>query len=139
MKEAGVATSASAFTFDLSTGADLLICDVTAAPGISVEVLERAVIAEIDGVLRSGVDEDELKRAQNLIATDLIASLQSAQARADRLSMFATYCGDPQLLNEHAGRYLTVSASEATDTARQILGDDNRLSLCYVPRRNEGT
>lgn len=139
VKEAGVATSASAFTFDLSTGADLLICDVTAAPGISVEVLERAVIAEIDGVLRSGVDEDELKRSQNLIATDLIASLQSAQARADRLSMFATYCGDPQLLNEHAGRYLTVSASEATDTARQILGDDNRLSLCYVPRRNEGT
>ncbi len=129
-----LATSASAFTFDLSVGADLLVCDVTAAPGVSVDALERAVVSEIDTLLNEGVSDQELDRARNLITTELVSALQSAQTRADRLSMFATYCGDPRLLNTHADRYLAVTSEQATDVARKTLHNHNRLSLCYVPQ-----
>jgi hypothetical protein len=48
--------------------------------------------------------------------------------------MFATYFGDPNLLNEQVDRYRRVTASEVSAFAAQRLGRDNRASLLYVPR-----
>jgi zinc protease len=59
--------------------------------------------------------------------------MQSAGERADKLSMFATYFGDPSLINEQVDRYRTVTAEQVTDFVRQQLGEDNRASLLYVP------
>ena len=52
VREQEVASEASAFTFDLSKGSDLLIVDVTARPGVSVELLEAAVAAQIDAAAK---------------------------------------------------------------------------------------
>ena len=48
VRERQVAAEASAFTFDLAKGADLLVVDVTARPGIGAEQLEQEVVREID-------------------------------------------------------------------------------------------
>jgi predicted Zn-dependent peptidase len=129
----------STFTFDLSVGADLLVCDVTAAPGVSAAALERAVVTEVDAVINDGVSDAELERAKILITTELVSALQSAQTRADRLSMFATYCGDPHMLNAHAARYLEVSTSQVNEATQRICDPRNRLSLSYVPQQGEGS
>ena len=50
-------------------------------------------------------DDAEVQRAVALIETALVSSLQSAGDRADKLSMFATYFGDPALVNEQTARY----------------------------------
>jgi len=100
VRERQIAADASAFTFDLAKGTDLLVVDVTARPETSVAQLEEEVEREIDLIYRDGVTESEVRRAVTLIETDLIASLQSAGDRADRLSMFATYFKRPELINE---------------------------------------
>ena len=51
---------------------------------------------EVDRLRDDGVTADEVARAVTLIETELIVSLQSAGDRADKLSMFATYFGDPR-------------------------------------------
>jgi zinc protease len=61
--------------------------------------------------------------------------LQSAGDRADKLSLFATYFGDPSLVNAQAARYRAVTAERVTAFARERLGPDNRASLLYVPRQ----
>jgi zinc protease len=73
-------------------------------------------------------------RAVALIATDFTAQLQQAGERADRLSMFATYFGEPRLVNEQVDRYRRVTAADVTRFARERLGPDNRASLLFVPR-----
>ncbi|MFL5479406.1 MAG: hypothetical protein ACJ79X_10355, partial [Gemmatimonadaceae bacterium] len=83
---------------------------------------------------REGVSESEVKRAKALIETDLIASLQSAGERADRLSMFATYFGRPELINEQVNRYRSVTAKQVNDLVGERFGENNRASLIYVPR-----
>ncbi len=134
VREQEIATDATAFTFDLSKGADILVVDVTARPGISPERLETAVVGEIDRMRTHGVTQSEVDRAVALIGTDFVASMQQASERADQLSRFATYFGDPSLINDQMTRYRSVTAEEVSSFAATSLGEDNRAFLMYVPR-----
>ena len=134
VREQQVAAEAQAFTYDLTKGSDLLVVDVTGRPETNGDTLERATNAEIDRLLQDGVTQAEVARAVALIETDLIVTLQSAGDRADRLSMFATYFNDPQLVNVQADRYRAVTAEQVNAFVRERLVPDNRASLLYVPR-----
>jgi zinc protease len=134
VRDRQVAAEAQAFTYDLTRGSDLLVVDVTARPGVSGERLEQEVAREIDAMHRDGVTDDEVARAVTLIQTDYVTALQSAGERADRLSMFATYFGEPALINEQVDCYRAVTARDVNAFVRARLGPDNRASLLYVPR-----
>ena len=137
VREQQLAAEAQSFTYDLTKGSDLLVLDVTGRPETSSEELERAVHDEVDRLREEGVTADEVARAVTLIQTDLIVSLQSAGDRADKLSLFATYFGDPSLVNVQAARYREVTPEQVNAFARARLGTDNRASLLYVPRDAE--
>ncbi|HEX6052633.1 MAG TPA: pitrilysin family protein [Gemmatimonadaceae bacterium] len=134
VRERQVAADATAFTFDLPKGSDLLVIDVTARPGVEADVLEHEIAREVDLLREGGVTPAEVERAVALIETDFVASMQVAGERADKLSMFATYFGNPGLVNEQVERYRSVQAADVTAFAREHLGPDNRVSLLYVPR-----
>ena len=134
VRELQVASDASAYTFDLTKGADLLVVDVTANAGITADRLEQAVHDELDALALDGVTQQELARALALIETDFVSSLQSASDRADTLSRYATYFGDPALVNEQPARYQRVTAAEVTAFVREWCRDSNRATLLYVPR-----
>lgn len=137
VREQEVASDVSAFTWDLAKGADLFVADATARPGTDATVLEAAMVAEIDRLRRDGLRDGELARAQALIETDFVSSMQSAGDRADAISKFATLLGDPMLVNEQLDRYRAVTADDVAAFARETLGDDNRTSLVFVPRAAE--
>ncbi|MEX2325295.1 MAG: pitrilysin family protein [Gemmatimonadaceae bacterium] len=132
IREQRVAAEASAFTFDLAKGADLLVLDVLALPGVSADTLEAAVLEEVERIHRDGVTEEEVARAIALIETGWTLSMESATGRADKLSMFATYFDDPSLVNEQSDRYREVTSDSVSRFARERLGPDNRATLLYV-------
>ena len=134
VRERQVAAEAQAFTYDLTKGSDLLVIDVTARPGLSPEALETEVAHEVDLLVRDGVTEDEVARAIALVQTEFVAAMQSAGDRADRLSMFATYFKNPELVNEQVQKYEAVTAADVNEFVRDRLGEDNRASLLFVPR-----
>lgn len=137
VRDRQVASEVTAFTFDLSKGADLLVVDATARPGISAEMLEQEVAREIDVMHRDGVTQAEVDRAVALIEADLVRAMQSAGDRADRLSMYATYFGKPELINEQPERYRAVTTKAVNRLVKARLGENNRVSLLYVPRESE--
>jgi zinc protease len=137
VREKQIAADASAFTFDLAKGSDLLILDVTGRPETSVEQLEGEVEREVDDLVVNGVTDEEVARAVALIQTDIVTALQSASERADRISMFATLLGEPSLINRQADKYGAVTAQSVNLFARERLGPDNRAKLIYVPRAQE--
>jgi predicted Zn-dependent peptidase len=134
VRDRQIASDAASYTFDLAKGTDLLIVDVTARPEIPPSQLEEEVEREVDLIYAEGVTQLEVNRAIALIETDLVSSLQSAGERADRLSMFATYFRNPQLINEQAAAYRAVNADRVNALISQRLGPDNRATLMYVPR-----
>jgi zinc protease len=137
VREQQLATDVNSFTFDLAKGSDLLIIDATARPGVSGEALEAAVGEELDRLCSQGATAIEVERARALITTDFVASLQSAQSRADKLSQFATYLGDPSLVNQEVARYQRITHLQVNEAAKTFLGQDNRASLLYVPREGQ--
>jgi zinc protease len=139
VRERQLASDASAFTFDLSKGSDLLIAVATARPGVRSEELEAALTGEIDLVHTDGVTKSEVERAVALIETDYVSAMQSAAERADRLSQFATYFGDASLVNTQIDRYRATTADDVTRFAHEYLGEDNRLLLTYVSRKSGTT
>ena len=134
VRERQTAAEATAFTYDLAKGSDLLVCDVTARPGVTAEQLEGEVAAVVDELHANGVTDAEVERAVSLVTTDFASAMQQAGERADRLSMFATYFGDPSLVNEQPARYARVTAADVSRFARERLGPDNRASLVFLPK-----
>ncbi len=134
VRELQVAADASAYTFDLTKGADLLVVDATANGDVSPDRLEQAVHDELNAFALDGVTDQELARALALIETDFVSSLQSASDRADTLSKFATYFGDAALVNEQPARYRAVTAAQVTAFAKEWCTDNNRATLLYVPK-----
>jgi predicted Zn-dependent peptidase len=134
VRERQVAAEAQAFTYDLTKGTDLLVLDVTARPDVGPEALEREVADEVDVLVRDGVSDDEVARAVALVQTEFVAAMQSAGERADRLSLFATYFREPELVNVQVERYQAVTPARVNAFARDRLGENNRASLLFVPR-----
>jgi zinc protease len=134
VRERQVAAEAQAFTYDLTSGSDLLVVDVTGHPSVAGEQLEDEVAREIDALCANGVEATEVNRAVALIQTEYIAALQSAGDRADRLSMFATYFRDPALINSQVERYRSITATSVNSFIAERLRENNRASLLYVPR-----
>jgi zinc protease len=134
VREQRLASDATAFTFDLSKGSDLLVCEVTARPGVAPETLEAAVVAEVTRLIRDGVSPDERERALAQFETAWVSGLQTVGARADKLSQFATYKGDADAVNDELARHAAVSVEAMTAFARARMGEQNRASLLYVPR-----
>lgn len=129
-----IATDANAWTFDLTKGADLLVADAMAAPGTDGDALEAALHRELDAAIADGVTDAEVARALALLETDFTASLQSAGERADALSRFTTYFGDPHLVNTQMERFRAVTAHDVTLFLRTWCDRANRAVLMYVPR-----
>jgi predicted Zn-dependent peptidase len=134
VREREVASEVSAFTYDLTKGSDLLVIDATARPGVGGPALEAEVAREVDTLVSDGIGDDEVSRAIAQMETDFVAMLETAQARADRLSMFATYFKNAERLTTERDRYRAVTSGGATAFARAHLHATNRASLLYTPR-----
>jgi zinc protease len=134
VRERQIAADASAFTYDLAKGSDLLVVDVTARPGVPAEQLEQEVANEIDTIVRDGIEGVEVERAVAVIQTSFISALQEAGDRADRLSLFATYFRRPEMVNEEVDRYRAVRVDDVNEFIHERLGENNRASLLYVAR-----
>jgi predicted Zn-dependent peptidase len=138
VRERQVAAEAQAFTFDLTKGCDLLVLDIVARQGVDGDRLHDEVAQVVDHVHRTGVTPADVARASALIEMDFTGAVQSAGERADRLSVFATYFGDPALVNAQVERYRAVTVDAVNAFIREYLGPDNRASLMYVPREDTG-
>jgi predicted Zn-dependent peptidase len=134
VREQQLASNVSAFAFDLAKGSDLIVIDATARPGVSADALEGAIAAELDSLQQDGLVAGERERVLAQTETELLVALQSAGERADQLSRYATYLGEPHLLNEQVDRYRAVSEADLRKFAAEWLGGNNRATLSYVSR-----
>jgi predicted Zn-dependent peptidase len=95
--------------------------------------VEATLIEELERLTTELVSEDELARAKALTEADELGALQRVEERADRLSMYATLCDDPGLINRMLPRYLAVTPEGIRDVAAAVFRPDNRLVLTYLP------
>ena len=108
-----------------------------ARPETLPEELETQVNRELDLLVTDGVQQNEVDRAVALIETEMVSAMQLASERADRLSMFAMFFGDPERLNEQSANYHAVTVDSVNTFAATRLKRENRASLLYIPRTEQ--
>jgi predicted Zn-dependent peptidase len=106
---------------------------VTARQGVPIERAEAAFVEEVERLAAEPVTDDELARARALIEADELGVLERVEERADRLSMYATLFDDPDLVNRMLARLLAVSADDVRAVAADMLREDNRAIVTYLP------
>ena len=106
---------------------------VTARPGVPVDRLESALLAEMDRLAADGPTADDLERVRNLQASRTASALERISERADRLSMYTCLFDEPERINSEVSRYAAVDAGRVTDALRTAVTADNRVTLTYVP------
>jgi predicted Zn-dependent peptidase len=133
VRERQLAQDVSVFPFPVVGGAAMFAVWATARPNVAPDVLEAALLAEIEALASDGPSEDELERVRNMHASAAESSLERISERADRLSMYACLFDEPERINTEVSRFLVVGADRVRAAMAATLRPDNRLVLTYVP------
>jgi predicted Zn-dependent peptidase len=133
VRDERIAQDVALFTLGFVGGASVCAGWATVRPGVDVPRVEAAFHEELERLATELVSDDELARAKALTEADELGSLQRVEERADRLSMFATLCDDPGLINTMLPRYLAVTPEAIREAAADVFRPDNRLVMTYLP------
>ena len=131
-----IATSVSAFNFELIDGADIMVVQATGKPGSSPDSLERALLAELAGI--SSFTQAEFERARASARFQFVDGLQTTGGfggRADRLAEGWTFFHDANHVNAVLGEIDRVKLADLDALARERLVPANRAILVYVPTK----
>jgi len=105
---------------------------VTPKPGKTPTAIAELVNAEITRIIRDGITDRELKRAQNTIRAGFLDNLASVRGKAGQLALYNYFAGTPGYAQQDAARYERVTTADVRRVAGQYLGQP-RVVLTIVP------
>ncbi|HJQ54766.1 MAG TPA: pitrilysin family protein [Gemmatimonadaceae bacterium] len=106
--------------------------DVTPKPGQKVADIDHIVESEISNVIKNGVTQRELQRAQNLYKASFLNRLASVLGKAEVLNSYNYFVGNPDYVQQDAARYERVTTADVQRVARTYLGRP-KIVLTVVP------
>lgn len=131
VRQKKVAKDVVAFAFPLDTGQSMMVLWATGLPHVSEATLRAHLEAELEEMSR--VTEQEVARAVAMQETQFTREIEEVGERADMLSMFDHYFGDPGRLNQEIHRTRSVGTQDVQRFVKERLGADNRAVLAFVP------
>ncbi|HOQ61710.1 MAG TPA: pitrilysin family protein [Vicinamibacterales bacterium] len=108
----------------------------TAAPGVPLDTLERAIDDELDRVRAAGLTGDELARALAGAESAFISRLQAVGGfggKSDQLNHYSVMLGDPGFFERDLDRYRHACRSAIRRVAAAVLDPACRVTLSVVP------
>ncbi len=113
---------------DLSNSFDpnLFTFYAVAAQGVAAETLERALITELNLVVRDGVTADELAKVKNRKLVDFYRTMATINGKANNLGTYEVFYGDYRRLFTAPADYEKVTADDIKRVAGHYLRKANR-------------
>ena len=105
---------------------------VTPKPGHTPAEMAKLVNEEIDKLIRDGVTERELARAQNTTRAQFLDQLASVLGKADQLNYYNYFAGTPDYARQDAARYDKLTMADLKRVAAAYLAKP-RATLTVVP------
>jgi zinc protease len=109
---------------------------VTAAPGHTLEEIERVVDEEIGALAASGPTGDELERSLAQAEAQFVYRLQTVGGfggKSDQLNAYNVFLDEPGYFARDLARYCEASPASIGAYARRCLETDGRVTLAVVP------
>lgn len=94
------------------------------SPGVSLDTLEAAVMAEIAAILEEGFDEADVRRVRNSLAASAIYQRDSQMSMARTFGAWVTIGGDVQDILDYPDDVRAVTAEQALAAVRDVFRPD---------------
>ena len=133
VKEKELVTGVFGFPNAMRGGGDYQIT-ATLAPGKKLEDVEAAIIEEISRLQREPIADWELAKAKNSSRRSSIQALQNSLGTATRLSQFAVFYNDPNLINTQFEKIAAVTKEDVQRVANKYLKVTNRTVGITIPQ-----
>ncbi len=104
------------------------------APGKKIEEVEAVIYEEIALLQKELIADRELEKARNSARRGSIQALQSSLDTAIRLSQYAVYYNDPNLINTQFQKIAAVTKEDVRRVASKYLKATNRTVAVTVPK-----
>lgn len=118
-----------------SRGPSLFRVRLNLPPGGSIQKAEEVLDAELARIQKDGVTEAELALAKTQEQDYWKQVLATPRSRAETLSRFAIYYGNPELINGELKAILGMTAADVQRVARTYMNRDNRAVVITINRR----
>jgi zinc protease len=109
----------------------------TAAPGHTLEELERAIVRELETFVADGPTPAEMERCLAQAEAHFVYRLQTVGGfggKSDQLNAYNVFVGEPGYFETDMARYHAVTPAGMQRVARERLRLDARVLLSVVPR-----
>ena len=103
-------------------------------PGEEVSAIRQQIVDEIRALGTSGPSPAEMEKLRNSLCNDTVRGRQSTMYRAQRLSEYALYDGDPTLFDSELEKYLAITPEQIRAAVQRFLDVENRVVLDIVPQ-----
>src|SRR5580698_5014466 len=113
--------------------ASRFVIGVMARPGVSLDKLEAAILAEVALLRTKPVAAEELTRAQNGVATGFVSRLETLRGRASLLNAYELDVGDPSYAQKDLDRYTQATKEGLLAIAAKVLDPGACVVLRVVP------
>lgn len=97
----------------------------TPSPGVTMEELEAAMMAELSSLLEAGFEEQDVNRVRNSMAASSIYARDSQQSMANQFGRYLAVGGSVEDLLTYADDIRAVNADDALRAVREAFAEDN--------------
>jgi zinc protease len=117
---------------------DPTLFTITARPKAGVDPLavEKAIYEELDKVKDSGIADNELEKAKNILLANFYREMKTGSGRANAIGSYEVYFGDYHKLFDTATAYQHVTKEDVQRVARAYFGENNRTVATLVPDKS---
>jgi len=131
--EKRIAQSVNAFSYAMEHPGLFYISSIV-APGRTPEVVEKAIVEELDKMKNETVSERELDKAKNQTETSIVNNRQSVLGKADELAHYYTFFKNTDEINHQLERYAQVTREDILEVAKKYLTTENSTVLYYLAK-----
>ena len=95
------------------------------------------MVDQVSRLATDGPTEAEVARSQIQFERAWLEQCADFASRADTIGAFATFHGDPEMINTRLSSMQQITASDVREAAREFLDPDHRAVLEYHRRQDE--
>ena len=123
---------------DERRGPSMLYVYAFLRPGVKPEDCEKAIGDEIAAVQKDGITTEELEKARVQFLRGQIQTRQSDLYTAIRISQYAVYFGDPNLINTVVDKFNAVTVDQVKEAAQKYLVPEQLSVVTDLPAARQG-
>jgi zinc protease len=112
--------------YDQAFDPTIMLIYAIANQGVNTEVLEKAILDEIDKIIKEGVTDEELQKVKNQKLMSFYRRMETINGKANTIGNYELFFGDYKKLFSAPEDYAKVTKEEIQQVAQKYFTEENR-------------